>query len=37
MSDRLPKITYKEAEDRVFELSHAEVGKILCDKWMLSV
>jgi len=31
------QITYKEAEDRVFELSHAEVGKILCDKWNLPV
>lgn len=31
------QITYREAEDKVFELSHAEIGKILCDKWNLPV
>jgi len=28
-------ISYSEAETKVFDLTHSEIGKILCDKWNL--
>ena len=30
-------ISYSESEQQVFELTHAEIGKVLCDKWNLPI